>query len=50
MKPILFALTLAIAVGMSFPASATGLATCDSGPKSGWQSSQTLERQLTARG
>ncbi len=32
------------------PSFATGLATCDSGPKSGWQSSETLEKQLVAKG
>ena len=30
--------------------SATGLATCDSGPKSGWQPIEKLEKQLTERG
>ena len=29
---------------------ATGLATCDSGPKSGWQPSAKLEEQLKAQG
>jgi len=29
------------------PASATGLATCDSGPKEGWQPQAKLEKQLT---
>jgi hypothetical protein len=28
------------------PAHATGLATCDSGPQSGWQPQATLERKL----
>jgi hypothetical protein len=31
-------------------AQATGLATCDSGPKSGWQPQATLEQQLKAKG
>ena len=31
-------------------ASATGLATCDSGPKSGWQSADKLEVQLKEKG
>ena len=35
---------------LSFNASATGLATCDSGLKSGWKSSETLEKLLTERG
>jgi hypothetical protein len=29
---------------------ATGLATCDSGPKSGWQSAEKLEQQLKDKG
>lgn len=29
---------------------ATGLATCESGPKSGWQPVETLEQQLKAKG
>ena len=29
---------------------ATGLATCDSGPKSGWQAQEKLEKQLTDQG
>jgi hypothetical protein len=31
-------------------AQATGLATCDSGPKSGWQASEKLEKELTEKG
>jgi hypothetical protein len=31
-------------------ASATGLATCDSGPKSGWQATEVLEKKLTDGG
>ena len=31
-------------------AHATGLATCDSGPKSGWQPQAKLEEMLTAKG
>lgn len=34
----------------SLPAAATGLATCDSGPKSGWQPVAKLEEQLKAKG
>ena len=40
----LAATTFAFAAG---PASATGLATCDSGPKEGWQPQAKLEKQLT---
>lgn len=32
------------------PASATGLATCDSGPKSGWQPQEKLEKMLAGQG
>lgn len=32
------------------PSFATGLATCDSGPKEGWQPQSKLEEQLTAKG
>lgn len=39
------ALTLAGALVAS-PAAATGLATCDSGPPSGWQPQAKLEKQL----
>jgi hypothetical protein len=31
-------------------AAATGLATCDSGPKSGWQAVEKLEKMLTEKG
>jgi len=31
---------------VTLPAHATGLATCDSGPKSGWQPQETLEKKL----
>ena len=31
-------------------AQATGLATCDSGPKSGWQAQDKLEKMLTEKG
>lgn len=38
------------ACALSFsPAQATGLATCDSGPSSGWQPQAKLEKQLTDR-
>jgi hypothetical protein len=39
--------TLALAAG---GAHATGQATCDSGPKSGWQSSAKLEETLKGKG
>ena len=31
---------------LAVPAHATGLATCDSGPKTGWQPQETLEKKL----
>lgn len=40
-------LLFAVQVGS---AGATGLATCDSGPQSGWQSEDILRKQLTERG
>lgn len=46
LKAVIFSLAATAAA----PALATGLATCDSGDKSGWQSSETLEKQLTAKG
>lgn len=42
-----------VAVGLTAVmahAGATGLATCDSGPKSGWQPVDRLEQQLKAKG
>lgn len=42
----LVALCLA-APGLTY---ATGLATCESGPKSGWQPQTRLEEQLTSKG
>ena len=54
MTPIarLFA-ACALAVPLSLaalPAGATGLATCDSGPKPGWQPQEKLEKVLTDQG
>lgn len=43
-------LGLALAFATAAPASATGLATCDSGDRSTWQDSAVLEKQLTAKG
>ena len=43
----LSALALAATAFTASPAHATGLATCDSGPQSGWQPQATLEKQLT---
>jgi len=43
---LLAAMTISVCTSVS----ATGLATCDSGPKSGWQPIEKLEKQLTERG
>jgi hypothetical protein len=40
----------AVAAFAAFSAGATGLATCDSGPKEGWKPQAALEKQLTAKG
>lgn len=44
---ILAALT---AIVLAAPASATGLATCESGPESGWQKEDVLRQQLIDKG
>jgi len=43
---LLAAMTFSVCTSVS----ATGLATCDSGPKSGWQPIEKLEKQLIDRG
>ncbi|HNW01906.1 MAG TPA: PepSY domain-containing protein [Burkholderiaceae bacterium] len=43
-------LTASIMSLAGFSAHATGLATCDSGPKTGWQPVEKLEQQLKAKG
>ena len=43
-------LAAALAATLAPPASATGLATCESGPKSGWQPQAKLEEMLAAQG
>jgi hypothetical protein len=48
MKPVV-ALFIA-ATCLPAAAGATGLATCDSGPESGWQSQEKLHKMLTDRG
>ena len=42
-------ITLAL-MCIAVPAQATGLATCDSGPQSGWQPQNKLERELVDKG
>jgi hypothetical protein len=49
MKQTLLSLAIAT-LCLAGPAGATGLATCDSGPKSGWQPSEKLEAKLKAEG
>jgi hypothetical protein len=39
-----------LGAALSLPAAATGLATCDSGPKEGWQPQGKLETDLKSRG
>jgi hypothetical protein len=43
-------LGVSLTLSLAAPAYATGLATCESGPKSGWQSADMLEKQLTDKG
>lgn len=46
MKTLNKALLAATALLLAAHAGATGLATCESGPKSGWQPQDKLEKQL----
>lgn len=50
MKPILPIAAATLIFAIHAPAGATGLATCDSGPQSGWKSQAELTKQLTDRG
>jgi len=43
-------ITLVTCLTLSMSSHADGLATCDSGPESGWQSRDTLQKQLTDKG
>jgi hypothetical protein len=48
-SPLKLSLTLTLLI--TIPAAhATGLATCDSGPRSTWQPAEQLEQQLKAQG
>ena len=49
LKGCVFTAAFAAATLAWAPAHATGLATCDSGPKSGWQPQGQLAKQLEAR-
>lgn len=50
MKLILIGLTGSALFAASALAHATGLATCDSGPRDTWQAQEKLEKQLTEKG
>jgi hypothetical protein len=50
MKKTLFSLAFIALFGVAGMASATGLATCDSGPKTGWQPVEKLEGKLKEKG
>jgi hypothetical protein len=50
LRPALAGLAGAAAMLAAAPAHATGLATCDSGPKEGWQPVARLEQQLKDKG
>ncbi len=50
MKPTVPAIVLAIMLSGAAPSNATGLATCDSGPRESWQSQEKLEKMLFERG
>jgi hypothetical protein len=50
MKPLYFVLVFFASLGCASIASATGLATCDSGPKAGWQPVEKLEGKLKEKG
>jgi len=46
----LLILTLCLAIGDASPGFATGLYTCDSGPRSGWKTQDELKKSLAQRG
>ena len=50
MKKTIAAIIGSIAILSVAPASATGLATCDSGAELGWKSQEVLKKQLTNKG
>lgn len=50
MRPLRSLAGLAFALAAATTAGATGLATCDSGPRSGWQPEKKLETQLKEKG
>ena len=50
MKILVSSIALAALMLAGATAGATGLATCESGPKSGWQSVEKLEQMLKEKG
>lgn len=50
MHPFLLAAAAALALAATIPAYATGLATCDSGPRATWQPQEKLEKMLVGKG
>jgi hypothetical protein len=50
MKSLLLLAVLAVLSTVGSLAHATGLATCNSGPQSGWQPQETLQKRLTDQG
>lgn len=50
MTPLVPVLAAALALATAAPAQATGLATCDSGPRAAWQPQEKLEKMLTDKG
>jgi hypothetical protein len=50
MKRVLQTALVIASFALSHEAAATGFATCNSGPQSGWQSEESLNKQLTDRG
>jgi len=50
MKYRLSAVLGAVAMSLATQGYATGLATCDSGPREGWQPQSKLENMLTGKG
>ncbi len=49
-KHFRIAVAAAMTLAAALPAGATGRATCDSGPQKEWRPSETLTKQLEAKG
>ncbi len=50
MRPLIIAMVAAIGLAAALPSHATGLATCDSGPRETWQPQEKLEKMLIGKG